>query len=68
VELPVALPVALRAALRAALPVHLPVELRGLPTHRQTVPRRQRRLPATIQARLLPRLSTPLQSSSWSSS
>ena len=59
-ELPVALRAALQAVLRAVL--------RGLPTHRQTVPRRQRLIPTTIQALLSPRLSTLLQSSSWWSS
>ena len=54
-----------RVALPAVLPAVLPVELRGLPTHRQTVPQGQRRLRPTVQARLLPRLSTLLQSSSW---
>ena len=54
-------PVDLTAALRGVLPV----ALRGVPTHRQAVPRRQPRLRPTVQATLLPRLLTLLQSSSW---
>ena len=54
----------LPVAPRVALTAELPVELRGLPTHRQTVPRREHRLRPTVQARLLLRLSTLLQSSS----
>ena len=58
------LPVAPRVALRVGLTAELQAALRGLPTHRQTVPRREHRLRPTVQARLLLRLSTLLQSSS----
>jgi len=68
VDLTADLPVAPWAVLRAVLRAVLPVALRGLPTHRQTVPRRQRRLRPAVQARPLLRLLTPLQSSPWWSS